>query len=820
MIVTCKQCATRFHLDGGRVKPSGTKVRCSNCQSVFRVYPAPGEPAPAGPGLGSAAGAIPSALAAVQAEGMGPAPEEGRLPGRMPSVGEAPAAVPPVGEAAGGCIELEALDVSEMEKTLGLAFASGSAAGGRSSTEGPARTFPEDEPPLTFDLEDLEIGPDIDQPGAAEPAAVSGFGAPDFSLEETRAPASAADAALELESVDSWELEDILDSLAVENAPVGEEVPDIESFDLLADDASGKSGAAGEAFFAEAKGADDLDPAEIEALLDMEGAPEAPAAGAPEEGAPEEEGAGGGDALRGAEKGDTQAPAGGKAQVAAAAEGPGAAPDKDDDLNLDQLSKMIALEEASLFGTPPEESAAPEDGGDIVDGIDLAEIERLLDQEIAADAAREAEGEGSGEELELGFDLDGGEPPAPAPALQEAGPVLGLAGEGQRGGAPGDAAPRAGAPEAAGSPAGEPAEPGDEGALDFSDIEKLLEDEMEASGFPEEEEPQDLELVLGFPPAPVVPGLEAEAAERGGAPAWDMPADAVASLLEPADAEATDAETFDLDLDIEEIPEEFGGASVILEGEDGLELETLNALGEKPAEGAHAAEPGKGAGTPPPDRDAGIFEMGANGEDFLLPEEMGGELAAVGASPGKPRGRRRVRLFLWVLLILALLGGGGYAAFKFIDPAALPAMPGIALFDRFLKKDSAGEGVLKVELAEVSSRFVTKAGAGVLFVVSGRARNGYDHPRSYLEVKGVINARDGKPVRSQRAYCGNILSDKDLEGLDPAAIQARLNNRAGANRSNLGVAPGRSVPFMLVFWDLPADLGEFSVEPAGSAPAN
>jgi predicted Zn finger-like uncharacterized protein len=39
MIITCEACGTSFRLKTGRVKETGSKVRCSKCQHVFVVYP-------------------------------------------------------------------------------------------------------------------------------------------------------------------------------------------------------------------------------------------------------------------------------------------------------------------------------------------------------------------------------------------------------------------------------------------------------------------------------------------------------------------------------------------------------------------------------------------------------------------------------------------------------------------------------------------------------------------------------------------------------------------------------------------------------------
>ena len=39
MIIACKSCQLTFRVDSKLVKPSGSKVRCSNCRDVFKVFP-------------------------------------------------------------------------------------------------------------------------------------------------------------------------------------------------------------------------------------------------------------------------------------------------------------------------------------------------------------------------------------------------------------------------------------------------------------------------------------------------------------------------------------------------------------------------------------------------------------------------------------------------------------------------------------------------------------------------------------------------------------------------------------------------------------
>ena len=46
MVIECSQCHTRFRLAEEKVKPGGTKVRCSKCKTVFTVLPPQLEPDP------------------------------------------------------------------------------------------------------------------------------------------------------------------------------------------------------------------------------------------------------------------------------------------------------------------------------------------------------------------------------------------------------------------------------------------------------------------------------------------------------------------------------------------------------------------------------------------------------------------------------------------------------------------------------------------------------------------------------------------------------------------------------------------------------
>jgi predicted Zn finger-like uncharacterized protein len=177
---------------------------------------------------------------------------------------------------------------------------------------------------------------------------------------------------------------------------------------------------------------------------------------------------------------------------------------------------------------------------------------------------------------------------------------------------------------------------------------------------------------------------------------------------------------------------------------------------------------------------------------------------AVAAPAGRSLG------WLWVVLVLLGLAGGGvyWAQRQGVD---------LAFLSRLVGKQAVDEaGNMKISTLAIDSRFVDNTTAGRLFVISGKVRNDYDHPRSRIQIKGSLLAKGKKLVGSEMVFCGNVLTDLDLNRLDVIEIKKRLALDSGTDNSNLDVAPGGLVPFMVVFSNLPSDLEEFTIEVVSS----
>ena len=75
----------------------------------------------------------------------------------------------------------------------------------------------------------------------------------------------------------------------------------------------------------------------------------------------------------------------------------------------------------------------------------------------------------------------------------------------------------------------------------------------------------------------------------------------------------------------------------------------------------------------------------------------------------------------------------------------------------------------------------------------------------------------GNPIRRKLVYAGNVFNGNKLKMMSLEEIDRGLKNRAGKGNINVNVKPGNTVPFMIIFENLPENLGEFEVEAISSS---
>ena len=210
-----------------------------------------------------------------------------------------------------------------------------------------------------------------------------------------------------------------------------------------------------------------------------------------------------------------------------------------------------------------------------------------------------------------------------------------------------------------------------------------------------------------------------------------------------------------------------------------------------------------------------------------VPRTIDGPPSAPAAMMPKSRSKKPV---LVALLLLFLAGGilivPNMLGIKipYISDINIPYLSDLDMKIPYLseklnpkEKDKAGNLKIIPMGGTITARFVNDSQGNPRFVIHGKIKNDYDHPRSFIKVTGKIYQKGGKLAKTETVFCGNLLSDSELTGMKIAAINKRLHNRFGDKKSNLKVKTGKTIAFMIVFDNLPQNLDEYTVEVDGSS---
>ncbi|MBW2488063.1 MAG: DUF3426 domain-containing protein, partial [Deltaproteobacteria bacterium] len=380
--------------------------------------------------------------------------------------------------------------------------------------------------------------------------------------------------------------------------------------------------------------------------------------------------------------------------------------------------------------------------------------------------------------------------------------------------------------------------------LDMDDLEQMLESDEK----PVAEGADELELDLDLEPetadAAQAAGsddaefLDIEQMLEGGedsAAAAPASEEVVELDLEAVMDEASQPVDKELELDLD-MDTDLQEAETTLEspssGEEDLDFNLLDSDEETLQFGATQA-----AATQIQEDLSASADLGATSEDFATDEfadtrdvyEQTDAMDGMGADMGMPVKKRNARKPLMAAVLVLLLCVVGIIVtnnlgikIPFVSDLDIPYISDVKI--PFLSglmgpkvEDKAGNLKIMPMSRTISYKFIDNDSAGRILVITGQVRNEYDHPRSNIKVTGKIYQKGKNLANTATVYAGNMLSDADLQRMDMTAINQRLQNRFGDNRSNIKVNTGKTIPFFIVFNQLPVNLDEYTVEVAGSS---
>jgi hypothetical protein len=96
-----------------------------------------------------------------------------------------------------------------------------------------------------------------------------------------------------------------------------------------------------------------------------------------------------------------------------------------------------------------------------------------------------------------------------------------------------------------------------------------------------------------------------------------------------------------------------------------------------------------------------------------------------------------------------------------------------------------------------------------IFVVKGSVKNQSKSPKAHIKVKAFLLDKSGNTLKEAFAYCGNPIPSRDLRTKGKDEIKKFMGNRNGQKGANKSIAPGASILFSVVFFDVPKGVESF-----------
>ncbi|HEX9191143.1 MAG TPA: DUF3426 domain-containing protein [Candidatus Deferrimicrobiaceae bacterium] len=178
------------------------------------------------------------------------------------------------------------------------------------------------------------------------------------------------------------------------------------------------------------------------------------------------------------------------------------------------------------------------------------------------------------------------------------------------------------------------------------------------------------------------------------------------------------------------------------------------------------------------------------------------------ALPGRPApSPARIAAAGLAVLMMAAVGYFGFtpSGKKTVEAVA----PGAAAL---LGGKPAATRAPEYDVRNVIGYYDTVAGGKRILVIKGQVTNLSAKEKSGIRVFATILDNAEKALAEQAVYAGNIIPGERLRKIDPEGAAKLLENRFGEGLANMNVGPGKSVPFMVVFFAAPENIDSYRLE--------
>jgi hypothetical protein len=178
-------------------------------------------------------------------------------------------------------------------------------------------------------------------------------------------------------------------------------------------------------------------------------------------------------------------------------------------------------------------------------------------------------------------------------------------------------------------------------------------------------------------------------------------------------------------------------------------------------------------------------------------------------APESPRPRSSAGPAVAAVLAV-LLAAGGYLGLTTSGRKTLEgAIPGVAAL---WGGKPAAPAAPKYDLRNVIGYYESSGASPRILVIKGQVANLSTVEKSGIRIHAALLDNTDAVLVQQAVYAGNVLSGEAIRKGDRDTLSKVLGNRFGEGLANMHVAPGKAIPFMVVFFDAPANMDSYKLE--------
>jgi predicted Zn finger-like uncharacterized protein len=160
--------------------------------------------------------------------------------------------------------------------------------------------------------------------------------------------------------------------------------------------------------------------------------------------------------------------------------------------------------------------------------------------------------------------------------------------------------------------------------------------------------------------------------------------------------------------------------------------------------------------------------------------------------------------------LAVLLAAGGYLGLTMSGRRTLEgAVPGVAAL---WGGKPAATAAPKYDLRNVIGYYESGGASPRILVIKGQVANLSTVEKSGIRVHAVLLDNTDAVLMQQVVYAGNVLTGEAIRKGTRDTLSKTLGNRFGEGLANMHVAPGKAIPFMVVFFDAPVNMDSYKLE--------